>query len=140
MKPELLILAGALICAGCASNLKLVRTPPGTSVEVALARRAEMVRVPGPPPTPVSKVRYAAVEPALPQKSRVDQIADAYSRGQFCMKTGADEEAIAAFNEAVKLDPNFVEAWQNLAALYERKGDTKKALEAFRNSKNIARE
>ena len=47
-------------------------------------------------------------------------------------------EAIKAFEEAVKADPKFTEAWQNLAVLYEKVGDEKKAVEAFRRSKKIA--
>ena len=54
------------------------------------------------------------------------------------MNAGKDDEAIAAFLEAVKIDPTFAEAWQRLAALYEKKGDNKRAIDAFRKSKKIA--
>jgi Tfp pilus assembly protein PilF len=65
-------------------------------------------------------------------------VAEAFSRGEFCLNTGKDEEAIAAFQEAVKIDPTFTEAWQRLAVLYEKKGDNQKAIEAFRRSKKVA--
>ena len=54
------------------------------------------------------------------------------------MTTGKDDEAIAAFQEAVKIDPTFTDAWQRLAMLYEKKGDNKRAIDAFRRSKKIA--
>ena len=54
------------------------------------------------------------------------------------MKAGKDEEAIAAFREAVQIDPNFTEAWGNLAILFEKAGQEKLAMEAFRKSKKIA--
>jgi len=140
MKTECLLLMLAAVCAGCANGPKLVRTPPGTSVEVALAKKAELVRLPGPSPEAVAaRKKVPAVEPGLPEPDKSDLVTDAFSRAQFCMKTGADAEAIAAFREVVKLDPSFGDAWQNLAALYERQGDEQSAMEAFRNSKKLAK-
>jgi Tfp pilus assembly protein PilF len=55
------------------------------------------------------------------------------------MKDGKDAEAIEAFEETVKLDPNFRDAWQWLAILYEKTGQEKKAIEAFRKSKQVVR-
>jgi tetratricopeptide (TPR) repeat protein len=121
-----------------------VHTPPGTSVEVALAKKAEIVRYPAPPTPPappagpVAAANVPAVEPELPNK-KVEMVGEAYSRGQFCLEAGKDEEAILAFQEAVKLDPQFGDAWNKLALLYEKTGDEKKALEAFRQSKAVAR-
>jgi tetratricopeptide (TPR) repeat protein len=123
-----------------------VHTPPGTSVEVALAKKAEIVRYPAPPAPPepaanavaATGVTVPAVEPELPDK-KVELVGEAYSRGQFCLEAGKDEEAILAFEEAVKLDPQFGDAWNKLALLYEKTGDEKKALEAFRKSKKVAR-
>lgn len=43
----------------------------------------------------------------------------------------AAKQAHAAFERAVKLDPNFLPAWQNLAELYEREGRMKDAAEAY---------
>jgi Tfp pilus assembly protein PilF len=39
----------------------------------------------------------------------------------------------------VKLDPGFTDAWNNLALLYEKTGHEKKAIEAFKKAKKIAR-
>ncbi len=73
---------------------------------------------------------------AGPDKAQM--VADAFSRGDFCMKTGKDAEAIAAFKEAVKIDPKFTEAWGDLAILYEKAGQESAAMDAFRKSKKIA--
>ncbi len=128
---RIFIVAAGLALCSC------VHTPPGTSVELALAKKAEVIRLPTPPPSEVAKTR--GVEPALPEDDTVEKVADAYTRGQFCMKAGKDPEAITAFEEAVKLDPSFTDAWQNLAILYEKGGNSKKSMEAFRRSKKIAK-
>ena len=70
----------------------------------------------------------------------MERVAEAFSRGQFCMQAGKDAEAIAAFEEAVKIDPSFNEAWQHLAILYEKTGQEKKALEAFRHARKVAQQ
>lgn len=76
----------------------------------------------------------------MPTSDTTERVADAYSRGQFSMKTGNNDDAIQAFLEVVALDPNFSDAWHNLAALYEKTGQDDKALDAFRKSKNVARQ
>ena len=114
-----------------------MHTPPGTSVEVALAKKAQLVKLPAPAPLPPGA--YAAVEPPLPD-SRTEKIADAFTRGNFCMRAGNDTEAIAAFEEVVAIDPSFSEAWQNLSILYEQTGNSKKAMDAFRRSKKVAKQ
>ena len=112
----------------------VVHTPPGTAVDVALARKPELVRMPLSPeaasvraasPAAPGGANVPAVEPDLPRDDSVGRVADAYSRGNFCMQAGNDADAIAAFEQTVKLDPTFTEAWQNLAALYEKRGDEK---------------
>lgn len=121
---------GALTLGGC------VHTPPGTSVKLALAQKAQLVRL----PSHRGGVARGGVEKAeLPSNNKVELVADAFTRGQFCMKAGKDEEAIVAFEETVKLDPQFLDAWQCLAMLYEKTGQEKKAIQAFRKSKKLAR-
>jgi len=131
----------SLIGGGCASfkNLQVVHIPPGQSMNEALAKKADLVRLPAPPkPAPGSPGSGPAVEPPLPGNSNVERVAEAYSRGEFCVGAGKNDEAIAAFEEAVKIDPTFTEAWQQLAMLYEKKGNSKKAMDAFKRSKKIA--
>ena len=130
MKPRRFLLPAALALTAC------VHTPPGTSVNVALAKKAELVRLPGTP----TDGRMAVIEPELPANSTMERVAEAFSRGQFCMQAGKDAEAIAAFEEAVKIDPGFTEAWQHLAILYAKIGNEKKALEAFRRARKVAQQ
>lgn len=131
MKPHRFLLPAALVLTAC------VHTPPGTSVNVALAKKAELVRLPG---SPANDGPIVVIEPELPGNSTMERVAEAFSRGQFCMQAGKDTEAIAAFEEAVKIDPGFTEAWQHLAILYAKVGNEKKALEAFRRARKVAQQ
>ena len=115
-------------------------------MQVALAKKAELVRLPGPPPG-VAPGSYLGsvppgglpiIEPELPGSSTVERVGEAFSRGQFCMEAGKDQEAIAAFQDTVKIDPGFTEAWQHLAILYAKVGQEKKSLEAFHRAKKVA--
>jgi len=133
-----LVLATALLALlGACAHVQVTHVAPGESLNVALAQKPELVRMPA-PPQPV--VTAAAPQPPadLGKSDNISQAADAFSRGEFCMNAGKDDEAISAFQEVVKIDPTFTEAWQRLAALYEKKGDNKRAIEAFRRSKKIA--
>ncbi len=126
--------------AGC-TPVQITHVPPGQSLGVAMAKKPELVHLPGPPPgAPVATVTKPATsnDDGLPKSDNTARVAEAFSRGEFCMGAGNDDEAIAAFLDAVKIDPTFTEAWQRLAALYEKKGDNKKAMEAFRRSKKVA--
>ena len=130
--------AASLAVAGC------VHTPPGTSVEIALAKKASLVRLPPSSRTDIPSVtasKVAAVEASLPENgARDERVGDAYFRGTFCLKAGRDLEAIEAFQEVVKLDPGFADAWHNLALLYEKTGREAEAIEAFKRAKKIARQ
>jgi tetratricopeptide (TPR) repeat protein len=118
--------------------MKVTHVPPGESLNLALAQKAELIRMPAPAPVATANGHVPAVEPELPGDSMMERTAEAFSRGEFCLAAGKDDEAIAAFQEAVKIDPAFTEAWQHLAMLYEKKGNSKKAMEAFRRSKKMA--
>ena len=134
-----------LLAIGClAGSGGCVHTPPGTSVEVALAKKAELVRLatanqaPG-AGGPRSHVFVPAVEPLLPENDLIDRVAEATSRADFLMQTGNETEAIGAYEEAVQIDPNLGGAWQILAGLYEKQGQTDKATEAAKRAKKLAR-
>jgi tetratricopeptide (TPR) repeat protein len=130
---------GVALTFGACGHVPITHVPPGQSVGVALAKKPALVRLPAPAPSTVAVAQPGpAVEPDLPKTDNTSRVAEAFSRGEFCMNAGKDDEAVAAFQEAVKIDPTFTEAWQRLAVLYEKKGDNKKALEAFRRSKKIA--
>ena len=114
-------------------------------MEIALAKKATLIRLPAvQEPVAVARtgnVHVPAVEPELPvMEDRIEAEAEAFTRGKFAMADGHDEEAIAAFEETVHIDPTHQEAWQNLAVLYEKTGSGKKAVAAFRRSKDVARQ
>lgn len=125
------------------------RVPPGQSVAFALAKKPEMVNLPPaatPNPANAASAQPGAtnsaatgvhVEPPLPS-SDVEKIADSFTLGNLCMEQGRYEDAIAAYQEAVKLNPGFADAWNKLAVAYQNIGQDKKALEAYRKSKALA--
>lgn len=137
----------SLIATGClAASSGCVHTPPGTSVEVALAKRAELVRLATAHQNPQaghfsqrSHVFVPPVEPLLPETDLTDRVSEATSRADFLLQTGNESEAIAAYEEAVQIDPNLGGAWQALAGLYEKHGDAAKAAEAGKRAKKLAR-
>jgi len=130
--------AVATLAFGACAHVQITHVAPGQSLGVALARKPELVRLPAPPPAPVTVTRTPMPDAGLPKSDNTARVAEAFSRGEFCMNAGKDDEAISAFQEAVKIDPTFTDAWQRLAALYEKKGDNKRAIEAFRKSKKVA--
>jgi hypothetical protein len=131
----------ATALAGCA---QLVHVPPGTSVEFALARKPEVLRMPEPPPSAlaatgkprVRELHLPPVEPSLPTNDSVTAVAEAFSRGNHALQQGHADEAITAFQQAVQNDPKFSEAWQKLAMAYEKAGKPDKAREAYKHSKD----
>jgi tetratricopeptide (TPR) repeat protein len=139
MRPSLRLLPAAALAA-------CVHTPPGTSVEVALAKRAELIRLAHVAPAHTgarssggSYIRLPAVEPPLPQADNLERIAEATSRADFLMQTGNEPEAIAAYEEAVQIDPALGDVWQMLADLYEKAGHPEKAAEAAKRAKKFVR-
>jgi len=140
----ILAISGLLTAAGC------VHTPPGTSVEVALARRAELVRLATasqsahlggtPSPATASHLSLPPVEPLLPESDLLDRVSEVTSRADFLRQTGNEAEAIAAYEEALVIDPNLGGVWHILAGLYEKQGDPAKAAGAAKRAKKLARQ
>ena len=131
-------MAAVALALGACGHVELTHVPPGESLAVAMAKKPQLVRLPAPPPGAVTQ-QGSSPNTGMREGDKISHVAEAYSRGEFCMNAGKDDEALAAFQEVVRLDPTFTEAWQRLAALYEKKGDNKKAIEAFRRAKKIAR-
>jgi tetratricopeptide (TPR) repeat protein len=138
--PLALALAALLALAGCAN---VVHVTPGTSVEIALAKKPELLRMPLPPPgqlvannpPPRSRRIYIPpVEPMLPTNDRIEAVAEFFTEGGDLMENGKNKEAIAALEKAVESDPGYTEAWQRLGKAYEKAGNAKKAREAFRQA------
>ncbi len=61
--------------------------------------------------------------------------ADFDSHGNFALQAGQTAEAVAAFEHATGLDPGFTDAWGKLAYLYLKRGDSAKAIDAFKKAK-----
>ena len=132
------LLAG-LALSGCGS---FVHTPPRTSVELALARKPEVVRLaesahPEPRLTSYRSVYVQPVEPDLPTNQGVEMVAEAFTRGKEAAGAGKLDEAISAFEEATKMEPGFADAWQALAQAYEQAGNPAKAKDAFQRATNL---
>jgi tetratricopeptide (TPR) repeat protein len=135
-----LALAALLAFSGCA---QVVHVTPGTSVEIALAKKPELLRMPIPPPgplmanNPAPKSRHIyvpPVEPTLPTNDRIEAVAEFFTEGGDLMDNGKNDEAISALEKAVASDPGYTEAWDRLGHAYEKAGKTKKAREAFRHA------
>lgn len=117
--------------AGCSY---VHHVPPGQSAAFSLARKPELVALP-PSPEPSLPPEMHAVEPELPDS---DKISDSFALGNFCMVQGRYADAIAAYQNAVKLKPDFADAWNKLAIAYQDSGDEKKAMAAFKKSKTAS--
>ena len=66
-----------------------------------------------------------------------DRAADYDSRGNFAMQAGQTAEAIVAFEHALELAPSFTDAWGKLAFLYLKRGQSAKAIDAFKKAKQL---
>jgi tetratricopeptide (TPR) repeat protein len=124
------LLVGAVL-AGCAY---IKHVPPGQSLSEAMAKKPELVALPTPTPAPPAVL--AAEEAPLP--AQTEKVADAFTLGNLCLQQGRYADAIAAFETAVKADPNFADAWNNLAIAYQDTGQNDKAMAAFKRYKTVA--
>lgn len=132
----LALAAAAVLLTGCA-GWKLTHVPPGQSVEIALAKKATPVE------HPVVKTARSytgpGVEPDLPtgNPDGIATVSDFFTLGCLFMEQGNYPDAIGAFEKALKLDPTFTEAWNNLAVCYQSCGQEEKAVETFRKYKAL---
>lgn len=127
--------AGALF-AGCAY---VKHVPPGQSLSAATARKPELVALPAPPAQAVANEApggSGTIGAVMPLQT--ERVADAFTLGNLCMQQGHYPEAIAAYETAVKADPTFAEAWNNLAIAYQNLGQDDKAMAAFRKYKMVS--
>jgi tetratricopeptide (TPR) repeat protein len=127
------LIAGSLV-TGCAY---VKHVPPGQSLSAAMAKRPQLVALPAPPPQAVAvNAPAGGTQPVLP--AQTEKVADAFTLGNLCMQQGHYPEAIAAYETALKADPTFAEAWNNLAIAYQNLGQDDKAMAAFRKYKMVA--
>jgi len=147
-----LLTAVAFVGGGC-GNAEFTHVKPGESARLAVMTRnapaaKPVARVVAGPAGPgqVSAANMAAIQagvditpaPALPDPNNTaDKVAELYTKGSFAMQAGQTGEAIVALEEAVKLDPNFSDAWSKLVILYQRAGKESKAIEAYKKAKRL---
>jgi Flp pilus assembly protein TadD len=144
----LLVAIAASFVASCAA---VHRVPPGQAVAFAMAKKADLVTMPPqtrPAASAPSATRAGAdaggaaaahPEPELPTlSSDVEKVADSFTLGNLHMEQGQYADAITAYQQALKVNPNFAEAWSKLAVAYQNAGQDKKALEAYRKYKTLS--
>ncbi len=125
------------LLTGCAS-WKFTHVPPGQSVEVALAKRAVPVE------QAATKIPTLNAEPAAEpthttaNMDGVATVSDYFTLGCLFMEQGNYADATGAFEDALKLDPGYSEAWNKLAICYQNSGQQEKAIETFRKSKALS--
>jgi len=95
---------------------------------------AEKVKAPSEPaaPSPEKKQAEAAAPVAQPATNRTREAAEAYQRGNAKLLNGALPEAIAAFSEALKLNPKDAQSQRGLGMAYAQSGDAAQAVRHFK--------
>ena len=131
--PVVSALLGSVFLGGCAY---IKHVPPGQSLSAALAKRPELVALPAPAVPP--PVALPAGPAATPPPIETEKVADAFTLGNLCLQQGRYSDAIAAYEAALKDDPDFAEAWNNLAVAYQNSGQDDKAMAAFKKYKMVA--
>jgi len=141
-----------LTSGGC-GNVQFTHVKPGQSARMAvLIRSAPIAKQREVPqklsiPTRKSPAYYAAIEALavdMPAPGLADvnaplpRAAELFARSNSAMQSGQTGEAILALEEAVHIDPNFSDAWSELAGLYQKAGQEGKANEAAKRAKNVA--
>jgi len=148
--PTVLATILGVLLAGC-SSWEFKRVPPGQSLNVALAQKAIAVHsLPAPGRSaprrrswwwdrPLDPKNLPGIEePDLPAQSSVpDANANFFARGNDYLQSGKVKEAVAAYEKAVKADPNYPDAHYNLALAYQKNGQSDKSVEEFRKYKAL---
>jgi tetratricopeptide (TPR) repeat protein len=137
------VISLGVLLPGCAY---IQHVPPGQSLSVAMARKADLVALPAPPPQ-AQPPALAIAQADLPSDTlkvpatammpvpETEDVADAYTLGNLCLQQGRYNDAIAAYEKAVQRDPTFADAWNKLALAYQDAGQDDKAMEAFKKYK-----
>lgn len=94
----------------------------------------EKVRTASEPATPKPEKKLAEVAPpaAKPAGNKAQEAAEAYQRGNAKLLSGALPEAIAAFSEAVKLNPKDAQSQRGLGLAYAQSGNAAQAVRHLR--------
>jgi hypothetical protein len=148
----LAVSAAALQLAAC-SGVNVTHVAPGKSARASVAEKSQPRQAPSEAPLPAEMPVAAATRGQLPSEplpplptgevqiptgtADAEGVADSYSRGSFAMQAGQYPEAIAALEQAVKIDPDFTDAWGKLAILYQKTGNSTKATDAFKQATRL---
>ena len=142
------------MCFAACSGIEYAHVRPGHPARTATPAQNAQPGSPENLPTPETQTAAVHPNPALPPVDGLptlptngagkpkdnavsENVADAYTRGTFAMQAGQNAEAVSAFEEAVKLDPDFTDAWGKLAILYQKDGNVAKATDAFKKAKRL---
>jgi tetratricopeptide (TPR) repeat protein len=117
------VLRGALPLAQESGDLQT-----GREMETFL-RRAEKIL--GVPATPRSDEKPAPAAPSAPRAENAEAKA-LYRRGFEHFANDRHDEAIALYEQALRLDPALAIAWNGLSLAHRQKGDLEAAIEAGR--------
>ena len=95
---------------------------------------AEKVKAPSEPAAslPEKKPAESATPGALPAVNRTQEAAEDYQRGNAKLLNGALPEAIAAFSEALKLNPKDAQSQRGLGMAYAQSGNATQAVRHFK--------
>ncbi len=74
----------------------------------------------------------AAVFYALPGTDKTPQFIDYYNVGNKYAAKGRVDEAVEAYTTSIKMNPNYISSYNNLAGLYEKAGLPDEALKQWR--------
>jgi len=100
----------------------------GREMETFLRRAEKILGV------PAAAERAAPVAPAAARPERVEnaEARTLYRRGFEHFANDRHDEAIALYEQALRLDPDLAIAWNGLSLAYRQKGDLEAAIEAGR--------
>ena len=97
-------------------------------VDKSAPERASTTDEPAAPKPEKKPTEAAATSVAKPAPNKAQEAAEAYQRGNAKLLSGALPEAIAAFSEAVKLNPKDAQSQRGLGLAYAQAGNAAKAV------------
>ena len=104
---------------------------PKPAVEKPVAEKARPsseLAVPRPEKTPVQ----AAAPAAKPATNKAQEAAEAYQRGNAKLLSGAPVEAVLAFSDALKLNPQDIQSQRGLGMAYAQAGNAAQAVRHYK--------
>ena len=110
----------------------------GVFVAAAVSPKLLAVRLPAETNFPRSETPALSVQQS--EHKVPPEAQRAFDRGQHAAAEGKYEEAVAAYREAVKIDPQYADALNELGVAQAATGDLEHAAESFQNAIDVAPE